>query len=67
VVAAGPWRSSGDWWSEDDWNREEWEVELKVRRRTNGLETTQTSVDLDLYRMYRDLRSGDWFVAANYD
>ncbi len=67
VAAAGPWRTSGDWWGEDGWNREEWDVGLKVRRRTNGLETIQTSVDLEIYRIYRDLQSGGWFIDSNYD
>jgi protein ImuB len=24
--AAGPWKSSGDWWSDQTWSREEWDV-----------------------------------------
>lgn len=26
--AAGPWRSSGDWWTAEGWDRDEWDVEL---------------------------------------
>jgi protein ImuB len=37
--AAGPWRSSGDWWTTTIWNRDEWDVAL-----SNG----------SLYRIYRD-------------
>jgi protein ImuB len=38
--AAGPWRTSGDWWtSSTTWNRDEWDIAL-----TNG----------SLYRIYRD-------------
>ncbi|MGH9327151.1 MAG: DNA polymerase Y family protein [Terriglobia bacterium] len=65
IAAAGPWRTSGEWWNDDGWKREEWEVELKVRRRTHDFETTMIAVEL--YRIYRDLRSGDWFLEANYD
>lgn len=67
VTAAGPWRSSGDWWGEESWRREEWEVELMVRRRVSGFETTRIVGDRELYRIYRDIRTGDWFVAGNYD
>ena len=26
TAAAGPWRSSGDWWTTDPWDRDEWDV-----------------------------------------
>jgi protein ImuB len=67
AAAAGPWRTSGDWWREAGWHREEWEVELKVRRQMNGLETTRTGVNRELYRIYRDLHNGDWFIEGSYD
>jgi protein ImuB len=56
--AAGPWRTSGDWWTTsarspagDDtaWNRDEWDIAL-----TNGA----------LYRLYRD---SNWFIEGSYD
>ncbi len=28
VQAAGPWRASGDWWSNTAWQREDWDVAL---------------------------------------
>jgi protein ImuB len=32
LQAAGPWRSSGDWWTSTNWNRDEWDIAL-----SNGL------------------------------
>jgi protein ImuB len=50
--AAGPWRTSGDWWTADPWNREEWEVELQ-----HGA----------LYRIYFVHATGQWFVEGSFD
>ncbi len=53
--AAGPWGSSGDWWTEDAWAREEWDAAV------------QNDEGVAFYRIYRDERSGAWFVEAEYD
>ncbi len=52
VSAAGPWRSSGEWWEASAWSRDEWDVALS---------------DGALYRIYLDRRSGCWFVEGAYD
>ena len=52
VDAAGPWRTSGEWWAATRWARDEWDV---------GLDTGA------LYRIYRELETGRWFVDALYD
>ena len=49
--AAGPWRTSGDWWTQTAWNRDEWDIAL-----SNGT----------LYRIYRTPRQ-QWFVEGSYD
>ena len=51
AVAAGPWRTSGDWWTNTAWNRDEWDVAL-----ANGV----------VYRIYREPDRG-WFVEGSYD
>jgi protein ImuB len=28
VQSAGPWRTSGDWWTSDPWSRDEWDIAL---------------------------------------
>ena len=55
VAAAGPWRTSGEWWTDDGWARDEWDV---------AVETKSGKV---LYRIYRDLESNEWFVFGSYD
>ncbi len=52
LEAAGPWRSSGDWWAETRWARDEWDVAL-----TSG----------GTYRIYQELASKQWFVDGVYD
>ena len=55
VGTAGPWRTTGDWWRTDGWARDEWDV---------AVESGQLQV---LYRIYRELSSGTWFVQGIYD
>jgi protein ImuB len=52
--AAGPWRSSGDWWSEP-WSRDEWDIAL------------QAESGIAVYRLVRDRLSGKWLVEGEYD
>lgn len=52
IQCGGPWRSSGDWWENKRWARDAWDVLL-----SNG----------GLYRLYRDLQNGEWFVDGVYD
>ena len=48
---AGPWRTTGNWWSEALWARDEWDVLLRTA----------------LYRIYLELRTGQWFIQGVYD
>jgi protein ImuB len=51
VQAAGPWRSSGNWWGAS-WNRDEWDVALAT-----GI----------VCRIFRDRVTERWFLEAIYD
>ena len=66
-AAAGPWRTSGEWWNTPaapagaqpaspprraGWNRDEWDVALS---------------DGGLYRIFEDRDTGRWFVGAVVD
>ncbi|MEK6279511.1 MAG: hypothetical protein AABN95_04080 [Acidobacteriota bacterium] len=67
VGVAGPWRTTGDWWRTDGWARDEWDVAVESRSQLRmageqGMPTAQV-----LYRIYRELSSGTWFVDGIYD
>ncbi len=58
VEVAGPWRTTGDWWRDDRWARDEWDV---------AVELGKTGSQQAVYRIYRELNNGAWFVEGNYD
>jgi protein ImuB len=70
IGLAGPWRSSGDWWSESPWARDEWDVTLALKlsptNRTNPL-ATDSRPESAVYRLYQDLQTQQWFVEGVYD
>jgi protein ImuB len=53
--AAGPWRSSGDWWEQEGWARDEWDIAV------------QEETSIGLYRLVRDLLGGQWLLEGTYD
>ena len=56
LQVCGPWRSSGSWWDQaGQWQREEWDVALNLNSASG------------LYRIFRDVHSGQWFVEGMYD
>jgi protein ImuB len=61
VKLAGPWRTTGDWWRFDSWARDEWDVAVE---NGSGIRRDLPQV---LYRIYRELRDGSWFVEGSYD
>jgi protein ImuB len=56
VEASGPWQRGGNWWEPAEaWRREEWDI------------YGHSDDEVFLYRLYRDLQSGRWFVEGMYD
>ena len=68
VGAAGPWRTTGEWWRTDAWARDEWDVAIESRgqRAETGGQRSEVRGQV-LYRIYRELSSGAWFVDGVYD
>ncbi len=52
AAAAGPWRTTGEWWAETAWARDEWDVAVPGS---------------GLYRVYRQHLGDVWFVDGIYD
>jgi protein ImuB len=66
VRLGGPWRTTGDWWREDRWARDEWDVSVEKRAEISPGKPS-TSPPQVIYRIFRDLSSGSWFVEGIYD
>ena len=63
---AGPWRNSGEWWSEHHWQRDEWDVAVPVA--VKGLARADLpGKALAVYRIYRNLADAQWWVEGCYD
>jgi protein ImuB len=54
IACAGPWRTSGDWWTGEPWDCEEWDIEISGAAGA-------------VLRIHRDCRRGEWFVEGSYD
>jgi len=52
VEAAGPWRTSGEWWQQDSWDRDEWDAAMP---------------DGTVYRLAVERSVGQWFVEGILD
>jgi protein ImuB len=67
VRLAGPWRTSGEWWRTDQWARDEWDVAVERRGQRSEIRGQRSESAQVLYRIYRELESGAWFVEGVYD
>lgn len=71
VSAAGPWRTSGGWWTDTPWEHDEWDVEVRsvVRRPLSVAGANQKShvERKGLYRIFQDQVSRKWLINGTYD
>jgi protein ImuB len=72
IAASGPWRNSGDWWSEDPWNQDEWDLEIEFplprTRETKFFAMDRGSVmSRGVYRAMYERAGGNWFICGVYD
>jgi protein ImuB len=52
VSCAGPWSSSGDWWTNSAWSKQEWDVEVQ---------------SMGVSRISQDVAKKRWVIEGNYD
>jgi hypothetical protein len=76
VWCAGPWQTSGEWWNQEPWQREEWDVAIaesnspflkRASLMAKSSDSTSANHSSLLYRLYRDVLAGTWFVEGEYD
>ncbi|HXQ25720.1 MAG TPA: hypothetical protein VN822_04865 [Candidatus Acidoferrales bacterium] len=68
LAAAGPWRTSGDWWREDPWQQDEWDLEIHFHSFSGHSDVSaKFHPECGLYRFYYDSLRGGWFVRGIYD
>jgi nucleotidyltransferase/DNA polymerase involved in DNA repair len=71
VSAAGPWRTSGGWWTDNPWEHDEWDVEVRsvVRRPLSVTGANQKShvERKGLYCIFQDQVSRKWLINGTYD
>jgi protein ImuB len=74
VAASGPWRGSGNWWSEDAWQSDEWDLEIQLTAssptRLPGQAANpgaKAKPQRGLYRLFYDLARKEWFARGAYD
>ena len=74
LAAAGPWRTSGDWWREDPWDQDEWDLEVQfpsaaknAKAKAGPTGPRDTAGQRGRYRIYYDALSKSWFARGMYD
>jgi protein ImuB len=60
LAASGPWRTSGDWWTKNSWQQDEWDLEIHFAASTRGPRH-------GLYRFAYDELRDIWLVRGVFD
>jgi len=61
IAASGPWRSSGDWWTEDSYAKDEWDLEIQSNSKT------KSGKQRGVYRVCYDCAKQGWYVWGTFD
>jgi protein ImuB len=61
IAASGPWRSSGDWWTEDSYDKDEWDLEIQSNSKTGS------GRQQGVYRVCYDCAKKGWYVWGAFD
>ena len=61
IAASGPWRSSGDWWTEDSYAKDEWDLEIQASSKT------KSGKQQGVYRVCYDRAKNGWYVWGTFD
>jgi protein ImuB len=83
TAVSGPWRTSGDWWTENAWLHDEWDIEVSSNSPSSALRNKfskpsrpeivstashQAPAALNgIYCVYFDSIAQTWFVRGMYD
>ena len=72
IAVSGPWRNSGDWWTEDPWNQDEWDLEIEFPLpRAKELKlfamSKESAASRGVYRVIYERAAGNWFIRGVYD
>jgi protein ImuB len=65
--ASGPWRTSGEWWSENPWAEDEWDLEVSFISKDKIRKVTPFFQECGRYRIYFDTVRQSWFARGTYD
>ncbi len=72
IAASGPWRNSGDWWTEEPWNQDEWDLEIEfplARAKESKLfaVSKENAASRGVFRAIYERAADRWLIGGVYD